>query len=295
MFGYVTVWHKGLSPAAKECYQGFYCGLCRTLRARYGLTGQLALSYDMTFAALLLSALYDPPAKTGTGRCAAHPLKARPRTDNPYVGYAADMTALLAHYNFLDNWQDDGSHASRLLAGRLARYLPDLKNRWPRQCRAVQTQLAALGALEKAQSADLDALCNAFGALLGAVLCPQEDVWAPVLTRMGRALGGFIYLMDAYDDLERDAKSGSFNALAALAKGLPAPAFEARCKALLEQQMALCAEAFALLPIVKDTPEGELLYNTLYTGVWGRYTLRSAARQRRSGKTTKGKEATPGE
>ena len=292
MFGYVTAYTKDLSPAAQERYQAFYCGLCRTLRARYGLTGQAALSYDMTFAAVLLTALYDPPTEFGRGRCALHPARARPRAAGPTVEYAADMTALLAHYNFLDDWRDDGSRAARFLAGRLERHLPALKSRWPRQCEAVQTQLAALDALEKAQSADLDALCNAFGALLGAVLCPRDDVFAPVLARMGSALGGFIYLMDAYDDLARDAKKGSFNALAALRARLPAAEFETRCRQLLEQQMALCAAAFGELPILQDTPEGEILYNTLYAGVWSRYALRSAARRRRE-KRDESKEAMP--
>lgn len=292
MFGYVSVYHKDLSPAAQERYQAAYCGLCRALRGRYGVVGQSALSYDMAFTAVLLTALYDPPTEYGRGRCALHPAKARPRAANEWIDYAADMTALLAYYNFLDDWQDDGSHAARALAGRLARYLPALQTRWPRQCAAVKTQLAALEALESAGCADLDALCNAFGALLGAVLAPREDLWAPVLGRMGQALGGFIYLMDAYDDLERDAKRGNFNALAALHSALPAQAFEARCKALLEAQMALCAQAFGLLPIVKDTPEGEILYNTLYAGVWGRYELRHAARQRRAGNRS-GKEAVP--
>ena len=85
---------------------------------------------------------------------------------------------------------------------------------------------------------------------------------------MGRALGGFIYLMDAYDDLERDAKRGSFNALAALAKGLPAPAFEARCKALLEQHGILQRTEgkytqnsckFAILPTILTAVSSERL------------------------------------
>ena len=44
--------------------------------------------------------------------------------------------------------------------------------------------------------------------------------------------------------------------------------------------MALCAENFELLPILKDTPEGQLLHNTIYAGVWCRYALLKAARGR---------------
>lgn len=281
MFGYVTIYPKDLSPAAQDRYQAYYCGLCRTLRARYGLTGQLSLSFDMTFAALLLAALYEPPTAFGAGRCAPHPLKARPRADNEFIGYAADMTAVLAYYNFLDNWQDDRSQPSRLLAKRLEGHLPALRARWPEPCAGIEKQLSALNELEAAACEDIDALCGCFGALLGAVLSPRDDMWRPLLDRVGRGLGGFIYLMDAYDDGERDAKRGSFNALTAQRQALSPAAFEERCHDLLTRQMALCAEAFERLPILKETPEGEILYSVIYSGVWCRYELRRAARQKR--------------
>ena len=37
--------------------------------------------------------------------------------------------------------------------------------------------------------------------------------------------------------------------------------------------MGLCAQQFSLLPILRDTPEGKLLYNTIYSGVWSKYAL----------------------
>ena len=93
MFGYVTLYRKGLADAEMDRYQAYYCGLCRTLGRRYGRTGQLALSYDMAFVAILLTALYDTPTAFSEGRCVPHPLKKRPRADNELLDYAADMTA----------------------------------------------------------------------------------------------------------------------------------------------------------------------------------------------------------
>ena len=282
MFGYVTIYRKGLDDAAMDRYQAYYCGLCRLLGREYGLAARMALSYDMTFAALLLSALYDPPTGFSSGRCAPHPLKPRPRADNPCLQYAADMTVLLAYYNYLDDWQDDRRGISRRAAEQLEGYLAAIRRRWPRQCDAVRQKLAELDRLESAGCTDLDALCGCFGGLLGAVLQYREDVFAAPLDRMGRGLGGFIYLMDAYDDLEKDRRRGRFNALAATAQAFKddKAGYEARCHELLTQQMALCAENFELLPILKDTPEGQLLHNTIYAGVWCRYALLKAARGR---------------
>ena len=78
MFGYVTLYRKGLADAEMDRYQAYYCGLCRTLGRRYGRTGQLALSYDMAFVAILLTALYDTPTAFSEGRCVPHPLKNAP-------------------------------------------------------------------------------------------------------------------------------------------------------------------------------------------------------------------------
>ena len=47
----------------------------------------------------------------------------------------------------------------------------------------------------------------------------------------------------------------------------------ALCAADLTQQIGLCAQQFQLLPILKETPEGQILYNTLYSGVWSQYAL----------------------
>ena len=80
-----------------DCYQAYYCGLCQSLGRKYGTAARMALSYDMTFAALLLTALYDPPTQTSQGRCAPHPLRTRPRAVNEFTDYAADMTVVLAY------------------------------------------------------------------------------------------------------------------------------------------------------------------------------------------------------
>ena len=223
MFGYVTLYRKGLADAEMDRYQAYYCGLCRTLGRRYGRTGQLALSYDMAFVAILLTALYDTPTAFSEGRCVPHPLKKRPRADNELLDYAADMTAALAYYNFLDDWQDDHRRASLAQAQKLKPSLPALRERWPRQLQTMAAQLDRLNALESAGSHDLDALCNAFGALLGEVFACRDDIWAPALRGMGNGLGAFIYLMDAYDDLEKDSRRGQFNALRQLASCRPPP------------------------------------------------------------------------
>ena len=60
MFGYI-VGHKGsMSREELDRYQAYYCGLCKALEKNYGQLERFGLSFDMTFLALFLSALYEP-------------------------------------------------------------------------------------------------------------------------------------------------------------------------------------------------------------------------------------------
>ena len=51
MFGTVTIHQPEMKFKDFGIYRSFYCGLCRSLKHRYGLSGQSTLSYDMTFLA----------------------------------------------------------------------------------------------------------------------------------------------------------------------------------------------------------------------------------------------------
>ena len=104
MFGYIIM----NKPEAKikdfDLYRSFYCGLCRELREHYGISGQISITYDMTFVLLLLSGLYEPSTRKGTTRCAVHPVHPQPVRKNEITRYAADMNILLTYYKCMDDW-----------------------------------------------------------------------------------------------------------------------------------------------------------------------------------------------
>ena len=60
MFGYIVMNKPEIKMKDFDMYRSFYCGLCRELREKYGISGQITLSYDMTFVIMLLSGLYEP-------------------------------------------------------------------------------------------------------------------------------------------------------------------------------------------------------------------------------------------
>ena len=109
MFGYIITNGDNLPKERSERFREFYCGLCRTLRRKHGVMGGLTLSYDMTFLAVLLNALYEPEERRGEERCPVHPLKRHHYVDSPVLEYCADMNIALAYHKCLDNWLDDRS------------------------------------------------------------------------------------------------------------------------------------------------------------------------------------------
>ena len=81
MFGYITIQKPELKIREFTSISGsYYCGLCRSLRLRYGLKGSLALNYDMVFLAALLTGLYEGK------RAGSHaPLRASPVWKAPVI------------------------------------------------------------------------------------------------------------------------------------------------------------------------------------------------------------------
>lgn len=265
MFGYVNVSQDQLSEKEIGRFREVYCGVCRALRAGDGRLCHLALSYDFAFLALLLNALYEPEEIRGEKRCEAHPAKKQKYALSKYVEYAADMNALLYYFSALDGWMDDKNYLKFVFSKALEKRALSVMKKYPRQAKAVETEIKNLSDIEKARIMDPDAAGSCFGRLLQEVFVPEEDEWSGYLRAMGYSLGRFIYFMDAWDDLARDAKTGAYNPFSPMKDN---DDYEEIVHRILTLEIAECAMAFEKLPIVEDV---NILRNILYSGVWAKY------------------------
>ena len=152
---------------------------------------------------------------------------------------------------------------------------------YSRQCHIIEEKLAKLHRLESSQrmeEPDLDAVSGCFGELMAELFVLKKDEWEETLRQIGCSLGKFIYLLDAYEDLEADKKSGSFNPLKERSSR---PGFEEDCRQMLLLLMAECTESFERLPLLKDVG---ILRNILYQGVWSRYQKLQEKREQKQEK-----------
>ena len=279
MFGFVTANMKDLDKEQQGRYNAVYCGICRQIRSRASQTARLGLSYDMAFLALLLMSLYEPPEETGSRACALHPIKPHAWVDNEYIRYAADMNVALSYYKAMDDVSDDHSLTARTMAAVFGRHLPEIEERYPRQCSAISQCIHRLNLLEQEGCSNPDEPAGCFGELMGELLVYKEDLWTPTLRQMGQALGRFVYLVDAAVDYRRDKKRGKYNPFLAMGMEEDWSAWEA----YLVLAMARCTEYFEKLPLVQDK---NLLDSILYSGVWTEFRRV----QPRSGNAQEGSE-----
>lgn len=266
MFGYVVVNRETLSKENEARFRAYYCGLCKALRRRHGLTGALTLSNDMTFLSIVLSGLYEPEEHAGTERCFYHPLKPHDWITSEATDYAADMNVMLAYHLCMDSWQDERKPFSLAEAKLVKRGYERVVKRYPEKCEFVGNMIKALSEVEAdSPDGDVDRPTNIVGELIGEIFAYRDDEWKGALTRMGAALGRFIYVMDAYDDLPRDMKKDCYNPLKPIAI---MEDYEDRCLDMLTMHIAECTGEFEMLPILKDA---DIIRNILYSGVWSKY------------------------
>ena len=265
MFGYIIPNYDELKVRELKEYRQYYCGLCRCLKERYGIKGQITLTYDMTFLGLLLTSLYEPEITVKSCRCVAHPAKRHEYIQSEYLYYAADMNILLMYYKCLDDWKDEHKVIKASYAGLLKRAGSKVKEKYPDKAARIQDGLDKLSMAEKEKNPVLDEVAGYFGDICSSLFVYKKDEWSEDLSRIGYFIGKFIYLLDAYEDLEDDINEGRYNPYIMMCKE---DGLDEKVRQILVMMMSEVGRAFERLPILENV---QILKNIIYSGVWWRY------------------------
>lgn len=271
MYGYVRPPLGTLPEKELERFRRIYCGLCHTLGRRYGPAARFILNYDFTFLAVLLS---DPGEEHDCkARCLVSPIRQRSfQPASAALDLAADESVILAYWQLRDGAADhDWFHGLKYRgacgilepAYRRAAALRPVFAEWTRR------QLEYLGQLETERCSSIDRAADAFAALLEAAAQEvDEPVRRRVLQQLLYHLGRWVYLVDAADDLKKDAADGNYNPVA-LRFGLENGVWTAEARrefaATLDHSIHMMTTAFELWDFGVWTP---ILESTLYTGLF---------------------------
>lgn len=277
MFGYVTPCKMELKMKDYEKFKAYYCGLCRTIKVNYGNLPRMVLNYDMTFLAVLLDSISEDSRKLKKIRCFVHPTKQKLIIiENTALNYAAYCNVILSYYKLLDNVYDDKDIKSKTLSKILNLYIKEKKLDIEKKeiNNYIKKSLEELNLMEKGliETSNIDQICHPFADLTGFLISnySKDKSLKEVLYFLGYNIGKWIYLIDAFDDLEEDMSNSKFNAINTVlnTKRLPFKEFSSTIENRID--FILTTSAVNALNMLKKLPikrNEELLYNILQLGL----------------------------
>ena len=274
MLGYIRTDAPELRLRDQECYRALYCGLCRQMGKCTGQCSRLSLSYDFAFLAAFRMSLINEKLELKKKRCFVHPLKKRNITvDSPTLAFCADASAILTYHKCRDDVDDEKGLKklrARFASGFFSSAYRRAKRRYPELDATVRSLLQELQQYEKDVTAppSADAPAAIFGNLMGAV-CAEglTGTDARIATTFGRAIGHWIYLIDAADDYRDDLKSGSFNPFVRLFGDGMTEEHAQSIAVSLKRYLADAEGAFLLIDNFPTPEIKEILCNILYLGL----------------------------
>ena len=263
MFGYIKIDKDELKVRDYNVFKAYYCGVCQALKKMYGFPARYFLSYDATFLALLMSAVQKEAPTVRPARCLANPMIKRPMLQQDAVlSYSAAVNVLLVWFKLKDDLADNHSMKAILLLPFLYGKHKKAQKKYPALYQKVAKGLQHLSELEKERCKNAEAPAAAFGKLMADIFDAEALLSAEnrrIVSHMGFLLGRFIYLLDAWEDRDADAKKGSYNPFL-LEESVNAD----DVKLSLTYTLSELANSMELLETVRNR---EIIENIMYLGL----------------------------
>ena len=291
MLGYVRTDAPELRVREQQYYRAIYCGLCHRMGKCTGQCSRMTLSYDFVFLAALRLALAGEATEVKQQRCIRHPFRKRPTlVPCEPLDYCADASAILCYHKLRDDLFDERG-AKKLRAQMLRPFLSGAyrraKKRRPALDEAVKGHLDVLSSPEASPdggSADVSAA--RFGELMADVFSDGlSGSDARIAAAIGRGLGRWIYLVDAADDFDEDAKRHRPNPYSKRFFEGVTDADRETVRLALTAHLCDVERAFVLIDSYPAPELREILANILYLGlpdVGARVTERMGKDQRKA-------------
>lgn len=294
MLGYVVTFKPEMKVKDAELYKAYYCGVCKSIGRRYGQLPRFILSFDAAFLSAVLDGFFPQVVEFQRERCIAHPHKKEPMARCHAIDFAADVMLMLAWYKALDDVHDEGSRSAWLFSKAFKGNFKKIKTKHPKLCMEVQGTLKTLSQLEDSRCDSIDRAAEAFAKIMETIfkeglsyiydkkiedgVIEKSEEWDKkiqiskmVLARVGYHLGKWIYLMDAFDDIEDNIESGAYNPLIyrfKYQKGEESMEFRNRIRKDVERNLLIylseMANAFDLADLKKNRG---IIENIVYVGL----------------------------
>lgn len=216
MFGYVKTDKPEMKIKEYEAYRGLYCSLCKAMGKHFGVFSRLTLSYDITFLVLVRLSFSGTLPCFDSGRCAFNPTKKCNYCTNAEeeLRYASAVAMMMFYHKVRDNI-NDGSVLKKLLMYLLLPWstlkYKKAKKMYGEIAGIVSECMSKQADAEKKNSSLTDEASHQSAEALGRIAAYNMNDPEGNIYRFGYGIGKWVYLTDAFDDIEKDIKSGSYN------------------------------------------------------------------------------------
>lgn len=217
MIGYVKVYKPELKMKDYQVYNAYYCGICKSLGKRYGLIYRNLLNYDAVFLSIALDSINDYVCQLEDFRCILHPVKKKVRcTDSISIDYVADITVFMTYKKLLDDVADDNSLIAKIGAGAFNSAFNKASDELGELGPLIEENLLKLNKLETKKSDSIDETADCYGKIYSNIFTYKLDKELdilPAIDWLGYNIGRWIYIVDAYEDIESDIKKERYNSI----------------------------------------------------------------------------------
>ncbi len=216
MFGYVKINKPEMKVKEYEAYRGIYCSLCKALRKHFGTLASMTLSYDLTFLAILRLSFSGKLPAFRSGRCRYNPTKKCNYCVNgdEELRYAAAVSVMMTYFRIRDAIDDSGFFRRipmyLILPFALMKYRK-AKRMYGEIAVMLEENIRNQADTEKTQTDSVDRASHASADMLGRIVAYGFEDEKGSLYRFGYAVGKWVYLCDAADDIEKDLKRNNYN------------------------------------------------------------------------------------
>ena len=214
MFGYVLPDKPNMFVKDYAEYRAFYCGLCKSIGKKCSQVMRFTTNYDITFLNVLYHAVFNKDVEIAEEGCILGPFKKKAIVkDDELTRDIIDVNNILAHYKCIDDVIDNKSGTKwafdKIL---LKKHYKRSKVNFNNIDSLVSKGYDDLRKLEKENVASTDRVADPFANIMKGIA--QElfrDKYTEDLGDMMYALGKWVYLVDAIDDIDDDYKNKKFN------------------------------------------------------------------------------------
>lgn len=231
MFGFISVDKETISPKDYTYFNSFYCGLCLTIKKRYGNKARIFNNFDSTFAFTLLASYLGLPILITRKNCIVHWFKKIPvlqlsnfqnrnlsETDlidleklATLANSMADITILLVKGKTLDNIYEKNKN-NNISSKIFKKTFKKAQNFMPNFDNFITQSVKKTLEFERNNCDNPEILANISGEILGKIPCEILKIKNDKpICKLFYELGKWIYYIDAIYDLEDDFKKHSFN------------------------------------------------------------------------------------